>query len=76
MYTPLGVVYICNGIAMAVGGMYYHNFTSQHIQDANKLCLGFIGYGVGLHMDGVGGHGAWQWYVIGFLPETRRMYLC
>ncbi|KAJ8661204.1 hypothetical protein O0I10_002953 [Lichtheimia ornata] len=40
----LGVVYVCNGIAMAVGG--------------------FIGYGVGLHMDGVGGHGAWQWLML------------
>ena len=28
------------------------------------FALGFIGYGVGLNMDGVGGHGAWQWYVI------------
>ncbi|CDH48817.1 mfs allantoate transporter [Lichtheimia corymbifera JMRC:FSU:9682] len=40
----LGVIYITNGIALAVGG--------------------FIGYGVGLHMDGVGGHGAWQWLML------------
>ncbi|KAI9319429.1 major facilitator superfamily domain-containing protein [Dichotomocladium elegans] len=40
----IGMIYICNGIALAVGG--------------------FIGYGVGQTMEGVHGHGAWQWLML------------
>lgn len=43
-------------------------------QMLTNSAVGFIGYGVGLHMDGVGGHGAWQWYVIKpCIPETKKM---
>lgn len=52
--VSLWLLVVCIAISL------YHNA----YQMLTNSAVGFIGYGVGLHMDGVGGHGAWQWYVI------------